>query len=127
MRAGETECNQSCAELRKRGKRSEEHTSELKSHSDGVCRHLLDTMKQATILLGGVGGLRRSDGLNRCGRDGMYSKLRGVARARKKRVDKTLASHEVSLRIVPVSCFPYTTLFRSPRRCRRLEEVGRLE
>src|SRR5260221_10882574 len=42
---------QRCGWVAKRGSRSEEHTSELQSHSDLVCRLLLEKKKKALQLL----------------------------------------------------------------------------
>src|SRR5215204_6724220 len=47
--------------------RSEEHTSELQSHSDLVCRLLLEKKKEQSLPLGDEGGEVHSDG----GTDGL--------------------------------------------------------
>src|SRR5438034_4669472 len=48
---GDTGCRQAGAEfLSLQGRRSEEHTSELQSHSDLVCRLLLEKKKITTLV-----------------------------------------------------------------------------
>src|SRR5260221_988013 len=57
LKLGNCSANPLCRSCRALGKRSEEHTSELQSHSDLVCRLLLEKKKRQirrTIVLGSL-------------------------------------------------------------------------
>src|SRR5260221_3699341 len=59
--------------LRARPPRSEEHTSELQSHSDLVCRLLLEKKKKSQATVDSHPSTRSAKGSNAAGRDNMLN------------------------------------------------------
>src|SRR5476649_1208853 len=98
-----------------RARRSEEHTSELQSHSDLVCRPLPETKKPVSRMQGTV----RSAGSSRTWRTTPAPSMPGSTPSTTSAAGRCSAIVFLMLRRPPRSTlFPYTTLFRSRRESR---------